>query len=53
MQVAGLDGTKNGWICATFDGRAVSGFGAPDINEALRPNDPPLDARGLQMEIWV
>lgn len=36
MQVAGLDGTKNGWVCVIFDGQTVSGFGVADIREALR-----------------
>ena len=36
MQVAGIDGTKKGWVCVTFDGHTVSGFGVADIDEALR-----------------
>ena len=35
MFVAGLDGTKRGWVCVTFDGHTVSSFGVSDIAEAL------------------
>lgn len=33
--VAGMDGTKKGWVCVTFDGDSVSGFGVAHINDAL------------------
>lgn len=35
MLVAGLDGTKKGWVCVTFDGAEAEAFGAGSFEEAL------------------